>query len=111
MKECWIIETPDRPGDKGRLRSDILLALRLYGGRIYSAEERIAHLEGEKLIPPMYCEAREQKKVRPYIEKEIAAEIGQFLLGQGLIKFTDSLDQYGTRVRGTIAVFLEEAQT
>lgn len=107
MKQYFIIELPEDVEDKTRLRSDILLALRLYGGRLYSDEERITHLEAEKMIPSMYCEAREQKEIRSYIEKEIAAEIGLFLLEQGLIKFTDTLARYGTRVRGTLAVFLE----
>ena len=109
MKSYYIIELPeDREGRDG-IYLDIYDTLQKHGGRFFDCYDRIEHMEAEKLIPVMYCEAREQKEIRAIIEKEIAVGIAQALLERGRIKFTERLDKYGTCVRGTLAVFLEEA--
>lgn len=110
MEKYWIVKLPDGGNSRCALWTEIKFALQINGGKLYREEERVIRISSEKMIPAYYCEGRQQKELRPIIEKDIAAEIGDFLLGQGFIKFTEKVDRHGTCVSGTLALFCDEGE-
>lgn len=110
MKKYLIVELPDNPSQKSEIRSDILFTLRKYGGRLYDSEDLVTQVSAEQAIPTFYCEVSEQKEMRPIIESSIAVAIAKSIRKQGLIKFTEQCSEHGTRIQGTLSVFVEEVQ-
>ena len=110
MKKYIIVELPeDDPSAVRRIVNDVLYTLRGNGGRFLNPDKHILNVASAQIVPREFSLLqKDYKEILSRIKKNIAEELGLYLLREGRVKFTETFTWLGTTVTGTLCVFSEE---